>query len=149
MFVKWMRRRGEFKIFLRDSRDGKILLRSSLNVLWKWGVGVWMHRVCVEFVISGWFKVKFYDFINWSWNKQWEILFVVISKSCFWWFDWYWRGLKLRKVVTKDWVHVSPGPVVRERAVVEITCTFTEIIVVERFQFRKMGWTSKLEILCK
>ena len=38
---------SELKIFLRDPRDGKILLRSSAscceieNVLWEWEVGVW------------------------------------------------------------------------------------------------------------
>ena len=135
MFVKGMRRRTEFKIFLRDHRDGQVLLRSSTNVLWKWGMGVWMDRECVQFMIPVWFKVKFHDFVIWSWNKQWEILLAVISKSCFWWFDWYWRWLKLRKLVTKDWVHVCPGVVVREWAVVEIACTFMEITVVGRFKF--------------
>ena len=51
-------RRCEFKIFLRDPRDGKILLRSSAscskieNVLWKCEVKV-LDRECVEFVIAG------------------------------------------------------------------------------------------------
>ena len=41
MLIKEMRRRCEFKIFLRDLRDGKILFRSSAscykieNVLWE------------------------------------------------------------------------------------------------------------------
>ena len=37
----------------------------------------------------------------WSWSKQWEILLVVISKSCLWWFESYWEGLMLRKLVIK------------------------------------------------
>ena len=58
MFIKGMRRLGEFKIFLCDSRDGKILLRSSAsckkieNVLSKWGVGMSLVRECMEFIIA-------------------------------------------------------------------------------------------------
>ena len=33
MLIKEMRRQGEFKIFLREPRDGKILLRPSTRVL--------------------------------------------------------------------------------------------------------------------
>ena len=54
----------------------------------------------VEFMI--------YDFIIWSWNKQWKISLVVISKSCWWWSHCYYRWLKLRKWVTKVWIHVFP-----------------------------------------
>ena len=63
---------------------------------------------CVEFVIAGWSKVEFYDFMIRSWSKQWEILLMVISKYCLWQLDSCWRGLKLRKLVTKDRVHMSP-----------------------------------------
>ena len=31
----------------------------------------------------------------------------MICKSCLWWFGWYWRELKVRKLVTKYWVHIS------------------------------------------
>ena len=34
---------------------------------------------------------------------------MVISKSCFWWFVWYWRRLKLRKLGINDCVYASPG----------------------------------------
>ena len=59
MLIKGMRRQGEFKIFLRNSRDEKIVLRSSVscqeieNVPWKWDVGVCLERKGVEFVIAG------------------------------------------------------------------------------------------------
>ena len=48
----------------------------------------------VEFAVAGWSKVKifFFDFIKRSWGKQWEILLMVISKYCLWWFESYWRG---------------------------------------------------------
>ena len=58
MLIKGMRWRCEFKIFLRDSRDGKIILGYSAscykieNVLWKWEVEVYLDRECVEFVIA-------------------------------------------------------------------------------------------------
>ena len=43
MIIKGMRRRWEFKIFLRDPRNKKSFLRSSTscskNVLWEWEVG--------------------------------------------------------------------------------------------------------------
>ena len=70
MLIKEMRRRYEFKIFLRDLRDRKILLRSSAscykkeNVLWEWKVRVCIDREYVELVIAGWSKLKFYDFYN-------------------------------------------------------------------------------------
>ena len=54
-------------------------------------------------------KWFFFDFLNRSLRKQWEILLVVISKCCLWWFDSYWGGLKLKKLVNNDWVHVTPG----------------------------------------
>ena len=38
-----------------------------------------------------------------------EILFVVINKSCLWWFDSHCWGLMLRKLVISDCVHVSSG----------------------------------------
>ena len=72
---------------------------------------------CMEFVIAGWFKVKLYDFVIWSWSKLWKILLTVIIKFFFWWFNLYWRGLKLRKWVTKDWIHMSSGLVCRDRGV--------------------------------
>ena len=115
MFFKKMRWQGEFKIFLRDPKNGKILFRSFVscskieNLLWKWDVGVCLDRECMEFVMVGWLKVKFYDVMIWSWSGEWEILIEIISKSCFWWFGSYWRWLKLWKLVTKDWVHISPG----------------------------------------
>ena len=62
---------------------------------------------CAEFVIAGWSKVKMLWI--WSWSRQWGILLVVISKSCLWWFDSYWSGLKSEKWVANDWVDVSPG----------------------------------------
>ena len=58
--IKVMRRRCEFKILLRDHRDGKILSGSSRscwkidNLLWKWGVQVYLDRECMEFVIADW-----------------------------------------------------------------------------------------------
>ena len=70
MLIKEMRRRYEFKIFLRDLRDRKILLRPSAscykkeNVLWEWKVRVCIDREYVELVIAGWSKLKFYDFYN-------------------------------------------------------------------------------------
>ena len=60
----------EFKIFLGDPTDGKILHRFSAsfykieNVLWYWKVGVCLDREFVELVIAGSSKVKFYDFYN-------------------------------------------------------------------------------------
>ena len=61
MLIKGMRRRCEFRIFLRDPRDGKILLTSSVscwkieNVLWENEMGVHLDRECVELiVIAGW-----------------------------------------------------------------------------------------------
>lgn len=55
--------------------------------------------------------------------KQWQILLVVIRKSCIWWFAWYWRGFKLRKLVTKDWIHVFPGLISgRDRNLVCLEC---------------------------
>ena len=68
MLIKGMRRRGEFNIFLRDPRNGKILLSSSSssnkleNVLWSWGEGMSLDSECMEFVIAS-SRVKFYDFI--------------------------------------------------------------------------------------
>ena len=59
ILIKGMRRRGEFKIFISDPRNGKILFRSFAscskieNVLWKWGVEMCLDRECVEFVIIG------------------------------------------------------------------------------------------------
>ena len=59
-----------------------------------------------EFATAGWYKGKFYGLTTWGWRKQWEILLVLILLAC--WFDWYWRELKLRKSVTKVWIHVFP-----------------------------------------
>ena len=56
----------------------------------------------------------------WSWSKQWEILLVVISKSCLWWFDSYWEGLMLRTLVN-DWIHVS-SELVLEDGKMACTC---------------------------
>ena len=58
MSIRGRRRQGGFKIFLREPRDEKIILRSSQaveteNVLWKWDVGVYLDRECVEFVFAG------------------------------------------------------------------------------------------------
>ena len=70
MLIKEMRRRYEFKIFLRDLRDRKILLRPSAscykkeNVLWEWKVRVCIDREYVELVIAGLSKLKFYDFYD-------------------------------------------------------------------------------------
>ena len=61
------------------------------------------------------YKVKMLWLYMWNWSKQWEILLVVIIKSCLWWFDSYWGGMKLR------------------------------ILVVGRFKCRKMGWPLKEE----
>ena len=49
------------------------------NVLWKWVVVVCLDSECLEFVITGWYKVNFYDFINCSWSKQSETMLVVIK----------------------------------------------------------------------
>ena len=51
MFVKGIRRQGEFKTSLRDSKDGKIFPRSCLTL--EVGVGVSLDRECVEFTIAG------------------------------------------------------------------------------------------------
>ena len=55
MLVKRKRRWYEFKIFLLDPRDVKVLLRPSArclkiieNVLCEWEVGVCLYRECVE-----------------------------------------------------------------------------------------------------
>ena len=66
---------------------------------WKWVVEVCLDRGCVEFAIAGWLKVKLFNFINWSWSNQSDILPVMVSKSCFWWFDSQWSELKPRKLL--------------------------------------------------
>ena len=52
--------------------------------------------------------------------------YVVISKSCLWWFHSYWGGLKLRKLVINNWVHVSPRLFSKDWGgwwAIEIACT--------------------------
>ena len=67
-------------------------MKEMESMLWEWGVRVW----------------KMLWFIILGWSKQWEILLLMIKISCLRWFDWYWRGLKLSKLVIKDWVHMFP-----------------------------------------
>ena len=115
------------------------------------GVGVCLERECVEFVFAGWSKVKLYDFIIWSWSKQRETLLAVISKSCLLPFDSYWWRLKLRKLVTKDWVHVSTRLVsagMVEGSTVEVACTFLADCCWE-VQMWKNGLTIKRNIFCQ
>ena len=66
-------------------------------------------RGSMTFANAGWYKEKFYELIIWGLSKQWEMLLVVLRKSCLWWFEWSLQRLKLRKLVIKDWVHVFPG----------------------------------------
>ena len=37
----------------------------------------------------------------------------MISESCLWCLDWYWEGLRLKKLVTNSWVHVYPDLISR------------------------------------
>ena len=46
----------------RFSKDLHEMLKTEY-VLWKWVVGVSLDRECVEFVIAGLYKIKFYDFM--------------------------------------------------------------------------------------
>ena len=80
------------------------LLRAVKKICFR--SGMWE---CVEFVVAGWSKVIFFYFPIWSWGKEWEILLVVINKFRLWWFDLYREELKLRKLITNNWGHVSPG----------------------------------------
>ena len=112
VLIRGMRRCGELKVFLSNLKGGKIfheLLKNIGNVLQKWVVGLWLGRERMEFVTRGWYMGKIYKLIIWSWNKQSEILLVMIREFCLRWFNWYWRRLKLRELVTKEWVHVFPG----------------------------------------
>ena len=84
---------------------------------------------------------KLHDFIIWSWSKQWEILIVVISKSCSWWSELE-EFLKLRKLVINDWVHVLPRLVSRdgERVAGHSNDMYPfRGIFVGRFKYRKLG----------
>ena len=121
------------------------------NVLWKWGVGACLDREGMEFVIAGWSKMKFYDFIIWSWSKQWKILLAVISKPCLWWFDSDWQRLKLRQLVSNNWVHVLLdlflGGWGEGGGGIGNAYTFFGGIVVGRFKCKKIGWPSKEEII--
>ena len=66
----------EFKISLSDSKDEKILLRSSAvyqkmqNVLWEQGLKVWLDSQCMEFVTACQYKENFFAFIIWDWSKE-------------------------------------------------------------------------------
>ena len=97
---------------------------------------------------------KTYDFIIWSWSKQWKILLVVISKSCLW--IWivvtaYWGGLKLRKLVINDCVYVFLElfrGMAEGWCAVEMACTYLEGFLLGGWNTENWGgWPSKEEFL--
>ena len=97
---------------------------------------------------------KIHDFIIWSWSKQWEILIVVISKSCSWWSELE-EFLKLRNLVINDWFMCFLGWF-RELAggwrAIQMTCTHLGDFC-WKVQIQKIwggeGWPSKEEFLYK
>ena len=91
------------------------------------GGGVW---VCVEFAVAGWSKMK----MKMLRLKKFEVG-ASNEKSCLWWsvnltcvdFSCTKEGLRLRKLLTDDWVHLSPRLVFRgveEGGGTAIACTF-------------------------
>ena len=124
------------------------LLWAVENVLWKWGGGVivlrsWVRRICYCRIT--------WDITFWLNNLKLEqaVLLVVISKSCLQWFEWYWRGVKLKKVATKYCVHGLSVLLLGieedgRGAGIKIVYTFLEIVV-GRFKWRNMWWPSKEE----
>ena len=111
-----------------DLKDGKTLLRSSTSrqkYRMYFGSGVFG---CVEFVTIGLPKAKTLWLYNFKLQKAMRNLACGNSKSCLWWFDSYWGGLRLRNLVTDDWVHVFHRLVFRRwgrvRGTVGIACTF-------------------------
>ena len=91
--------------------------RPSLHLPWAVQNRKYASEVECDSVLNSqseaYIRSTFYYFMIWSSTKQWEILLVVISKSCLRWYNLYWEVLKLRKSVTNHWVHGSPGLVSR------------------------------------
>lgn len=68
----------------------------------------------------------------------------MIYKSCLWWFGWFWRKLKLGKLVTKYWVHVFSGLVSGAGEAVEIVYTFLYVVKYGKTPFGGGGlWKSR------
>ena len=150
MLSKGMKMQGGFKIFFRRPK----VERLSLDLSWAVKNVECALRVGCG---GGWssqsqadLSWKIYAFIIWSLSKQWGILLLVISNSCLQWLDSYWEGLKLRKLVTNDWVHVSNrliwGSGERMGAVM-IAYIFWGETVVGKLKCEEMGWPSREEIL--